>query len=54
MLHVVHHADYIAPAPTSGTFRFDKYMLVMVALRESGYRLTELAPSPMPRATPAR
>ena len=39
MLHVVHHADYMAPAPTRGTFRFDKYMAVMVALRDSGYRL---------------
>ena len=49
MLHVVHHADYMAPAPTHGSFRFDKYMAVMVALRESGYPLTEHAPEPMPR-----
>ena len=53
MLHVVHHADYMAPRPTRGTFRFDKYMAVMVALREwareSGYPLTEHAPEPMPR-----
>lgn len=49
MLHVVHHVDYMAPAPTRGTFRFDKYMLVMVALRESGYPLTEQAPPPCPR-----
>ena len=49
MLHVVHHADYMAPAPTRGTFRFDKYMAVMVALRESGCPLTEHAPEPMPR-----
>ncbi|MBX7533669.1 histone deacetylase [Qipengyuania sp. 1XM1-15A] len=39
----------MAPAPTRGTFRFDKYMAVMVALRESGYPLTEHAPAPMPR-----
>ncbi len=50
MLHVVHHADYAAPAPERGTFRFDKYTLVMVALRESGYPLTVHAPEPMPRA----
>lgn len=50
MLHVVHHDDYMAPPPTRGTFRFDKYMLVMVALRESGYPLTEHAPQPCPRA----
>ena len=39
----------MAPAPTRGTFRFDKYQAVMVALRESGVALTEHAPSPMPR-----
>jgi len=50
MLHVVHHVDYMAPAPTRGSFRFDKYMLVMVALRESGIDMTEHAPEPMPRA----
>ena len=49
MLHVVHHADYMAPAPTRGTFRFDKYMAVMEALRGSGYPMTEHAPPPMPR-----
>ena len=49
MLHVVHHADYMAPAPTRGTFRFDKYMAVMVALREAGYPVTQHAPQPMPR-----
>lgn len=49
MLQIVHHADYMAPAPTHGSFRFDKYMLVMVALRASGYPLTEHAPAPMPR-----
>jgi len=50
MLHVVHHVDYMAPAPTRGSFRFDKYMLVMLALRESGVAMTEHAPEPMPRA----
>lgn len=46
---MVHHADYMAPAPTRGSFRFDKYMAVMVALRESGYPITEHAPEPCPR-----
>jgi hypothetical protein len=32
MLHVFHHADYMAPAPERGTFKFDKYYLV----RKSG------------------
>ena len=39
----------MAPAPERGTFRFDKYRAVMVALRESGYPITEHAPQPMPR-----
>ena len=39
----------MAPAPTRGTFRFDKYMAVMDALRASDYPLTQHAPPPMPR-----
>ncbi|WP_347304546.1 histone deacetylase [Croceibacterium sp. TMG7-5b_MA50] len=39
----------MAPAPTRGTFRFDKYQAVMVALRGSGQPITEHAPEPMPR-----
>lgn len=49
MLHVVHHADYMAPRPEHGSFKFDKYQLVMVALRESGEPVTEHAPAPCPR-----
>lgn len=49
MLHVVHHADYMAPRPERGTFRFDKYRLVMEELRASGYPVTVHAPEPMPR-----
>jgi acetoin utilization deacetylase AcuC-like enzyme len=49
MLHVVHHADYMAPRPERGTFKFDKYYLVMEALRESGAAITEHSPEPMPR-----
>ena len=49
MLHVVHHADYAPPPPTRGTFRFDKYRLVMEELRASDMPLTEHAPQPMPR-----
>jgi acetoin utilization deacetylase AcuC-like enzyme len=49
MLHVVHHADYMAPRPDRGTFRFDKYYLVMEELRASGAPVTEHAPDPMPR-----
>lgn len=49
MLHVVHHADYMAPRPERGSFRFDKYRLVMEELRASGAAITEHAPAPMPR-----
>ena len=50
MLHVVHHADYMAPRPERGTFKFDKYHLVMEELRASRAPITEHAPEPMPRA----
>lgn len=40
----------MAPAPERGTFKFDKYYLVMEALRASGHPVTEHAPDPMPRA----
>ncbi len=49
MLHVVHHADYMAPRPERGSFKFDKYYLVMEELRASGADMTEHAPDPMPR-----
>ena len=49
MLHVVHHADYMAPRPERGTFKFDKYWLVMEALREAGTALTVHAPEPIDR-----
>ncbi|MEE4339229.1 histone deacetylase family protein [Erythrobacter sp.] len=49
MLHVVHHADYMAPRPERGTFKFDKYYLVMEELRASGAAMTEHAPEPAPR-----
>ena len=39
----------MAPRPDRGTFKFDKYYLVMEALRESGAAMTEHAPDPCPR-----
>ena len=39
----------MAPPPERGTFRFDKYQLVMVVLRDSGEAITEHAPPPCPR-----
>jgi acetoin utilization deacetylase AcuC-like enzyme len=49
MLHVVHHPDYVVKAAPSGSFTFDKYQLVMDALRDSGVAFTIHAPEPMPR-----
>ena len=49
MLHVVHHADYMAPQPARGSFKFDKYRLVMTVVRGAGAPFTEYAPEPMPR-----
>jgi acetoin utilization deacetylase AcuC-like enzyme len=39
----------MAPRPERGSFKFDKYYLVMEALHESGHAITEHAPDPMPR-----
>jgi len=39
----------MVPRPERGTFRFDKYYLVMEELRASGAAITEHAPEPMPR-----
>ena len=49
MLHIVHHPDYVAPRPTSGSFVFDKYRLVMEAIREHAPRHRTYAPEPMAR-----
>jgi acetoin utilization deacetylase AcuC-like enzyme len=49
VLHVVHHADYIAPRPDRGSFRFDKYHLVMEELRASAAPIAVYAPEPCPR-----
>ncbi len=39
----------MAPRPDRGSFKFDKYYLVMEELRASGSPITEHAPDPMPR-----
>jgi acetoin utilization deacetylase AcuC-like enzyme len=49
MLHVVHHPAYVSPATPGSAFRFDKYGLVMEALRETGAPFTLHQPDPMPR-----
>jgi len=48
MAHVVHHPGYRTPAQ-SGTFRWDKYGLLIEALRADGGPLTLHRPEPMPR-----
>jgi acetoin utilization deacetylase AcuC-like enzyme len=49
MLHIVHHPGYVSPAAPGSSFQFDKYGLVMEALRESGASFTLHEPRPMPR-----
>lgn len=39
----------MAPRPERGTFKFDKYYLVMEELRASGAAITEHSPDPCPR-----
>ncbi|MEH6790993.1 histone deacetylase family protein [Parasphingorhabdus sp.] len=49
MLHIVHHPDYVAPRPKSGSFVFDKYQLVMDAVREHAPLHKSYEPMPMER-----
>jgi len=49
MLLVVHHPDYVSPAAPGSRFTFDKYGLVMEALRETGVAHELHQPEPMPR-----
>lgn len=49
MLHVVHHNDYRAPKPERGTFKFDKYQLVMEAVSELSTQYSVYAPPSMER-----
>ena len=49
MLHIVHHSDYVAPRPKNGSFVFDKYQLVMDAIRDHPSEHVAHEPAPMPR-----
>ncbi|WP_311269193.1 histone deacetylase [Sphingobium sp. WCS2017Hpa-17] len=49
MLHVVHHPAYVSPATPGSRFRFDKYGLVMDALRETAVPFQSVEPEPMDR-----
>ncbi|MET0360331.1 MAG: histone deacetylase, partial [Sphingobium sp.] len=48
MLHVVHHPDYVGPAPKGSRFPHDKYGLVMDALAAMAPSSTIHRPDPMP------
>lgn len=49
MLHIVHHSDYIAPPPTRGSFAFDKYHLVIEAVKQLSDNHILYAPHAMER-----
>ncbi len=49
MLHIVHHNDYVAPPPKRGSFAFDKYRLVIEAVKELSEQHTAYAPHAMER-----
>jgi acetoin utilization deacetylase AcuC-like enzyme len=50
MFTLFHHPFYAAPAPPGSPHAFDKYGLVMQALRDSGAAFALEVPEPMPRA----
>ena len=49
MLHVTHHPAYVSPAAPGSRFSFDKYGMVMLALKESNASFTLHEPEPMER-----
>ncbi|MBV9840789.1 MAG: histone deacetylase [Sphingomonadaceae bacterium] len=49
MFDLVHHPGYVSPAAPGSRFRFDKYGLVMAALRETGAAFRIHEPALMPR-----
>jgi acetoin utilization deacetylase AcuC-like enzyme len=50
MIHVVHHPDYVAPAPPRSQYQFNKNGLVRDLLREEGDGICWHEPDPMPRS----
>ncbi|MEZ0494972.1 histone deacetylase [Sphingomonas sp. IW22] len=49
MIPIVHHADYVAPAPARSGYQWNKNGLVRDLLIDSGARLKWYSPDPMPR-----
>ena len=50
MIHVVHHPDYVAPAPARSTYQWNKNGLIRDLLLAQGDRIAWHEPEPMPRA----
>jgi len=49
VIHIVHHPDYVAPAPARSQYQWNKNGLVRDLLREEGAIFTWHQPDPMPR-----
>ncbi|MFS2109749.1 histone deacetylase [Sphingomonas sp. Sphisp140] len=49
MIHLVHHPDYVAPAPKRSQYQWNKNGLVRDLLRAEGAAFTWHQPEPMPR-----
>ncbi|MDG2532863.1 histone deacetylase [Sphingomonas sp. HITSZ_GF] len=49
MIHLVHHPDYVAPAPARSQYQWNKNGLVRDLLRAEGDIFTWHQPEPMPR-----
>src|SRR5882757_5360445 len=49
MIAVVHHPDYVAPAPARSTWQWNKNGLIRDLLRAEGARIGWFVPEPMPR-----
>jgi acetoin utilization deacetylase AcuC-like enzyme len=49
MIHVVHHPDYVAPAPARSGYQWNKNGLVSDLLRAQGARIAWHVPEPAPR-----
>lgn len=50
VIHLVHHPDYVAPAPARSQYQWNKNGLVRDLLREEGPVFVWHEPEPMPRA----
>lgn len=50
MIPLVHHPDYVAPAPARSTYQWNKNGLIRDLLRAEGDRVAWHTPDPMPRA----